>query len=94
MEPAPPCPALTQPQAEEHFLKYEAQRAKKVASKSHRERIKELNEVSCGGGWGCCTSPAHKRWAGCPAGACSGGLGAAGHQAAEGCELWMEVYTD
>lgn len=34
-------------QAEEHFLKYEAQRAKKIASKSHRERIKELNEV----GW-------------------------------------------
>ncbi|PRW55967.1 Conserved alpha-helical (ISS) [Chlorella sorokiniana] len=30
--------------AEEHFLKHEAQRAKKIASKSHRERIKELNE--------------------------------------------------
>ena len=28
-------------------MKYEAQRAKKIASKSHRERIKELNEV----GW-------------------------------------------
>lgn len=43
----PPRPALptNQLQAEEHFLKYEAQRAKKIASKSHRERIKELNEV-------------------------------------------------
>lgn len=29
--------------AEAHFLKYEAERAKKSASKSHRERIKELN---------------------------------------------------
>lgn len=38
-------------QAEEHFLKHEAQRAKKIASKSHRERIKELNEVR-GSYWG------------------------------------------
>lgn len=29
--------------AEAHFLKYEEQRAKKAAAKSHRERIKELN---------------------------------------------------
>jgi len=44
--PAPPRPSNTiHKQAEEHFLKYEAQRAKKIASKSHRERIKELNEV-------------------------------------------------
>ncbi|EFN58485.1 expressed protein [Chlorella variabilis] len=30
--------------AEAHYLKYEEQRAKKAASKSHRERIKDLNE--------------------------------------------------
>lgn len=30
--------------ADEHFMKYEQQRARKLASKSHRERIKELNE--------------------------------------------------
>ena len=30
--------------AEAHFLRYEEQRARKLASKSHRERIKELNE--------------------------------------------------
>ena len=43
--------------AEAHYLKYEEQRAKKAASKSHRERIKDLNEklanlteVGCDGG--------------------------------------------
>ncbi|KAL4424981.1 hypothetical protein ABPG77_002866 [Micractinium sp. CCAP 211/92] len=30
--------------AEAHFLKYEEQRARKAASKSHRDRVKELNE--------------------------------------------------
>lgn len=30
--------------ADAHFLKYEEQRARKAAAKSHRERIKELNE--------------------------------------------------
>ena len=35
--------------AEAHFLKYEEQRARKSAAKSHRERIKELNGARGGG---------------------------------------------
>lgn len=43
--------------ADEHFMKYEEQRARKLASKSHRERIKELNErlateTEVGPAWG------------------------------------------
>ncbi|KAL4457879.1 hypothetical protein ABPG75_012744 [Micractinium tetrahymenae] len=30
--------------ADAHFLKYEEQRARKAAAKSHRDRVKELNE--------------------------------------------------
>ena len=52
--PPPPThpPTHPHPQAEAHFLKHEAERAKKIAAKSHRERIKELNEVGGVGGWG------------------------------------------
>lgn len=44
--PPPPADRRTEAEKrfEEHLLKYEEQRLKKAAAKSHRERVKELNE--------------------------------------------------